>query len=546
MLTLQDALKIAPLDEMRLVAGHGGLQREVTWVHNAGVPDAADWLNGGEIVLTTAINMPDTRAAQRQYILSMIGKGVTALCIAVGRYIEHIPAELRELADEYDFPLFEIPFSVRFIDVAKVINEQITQENVTIVRRALLLQQTLTQIVLDGGGLQELAEKLAELVGQSISIENDRFEHIVSCNIGDVDEARRYTNLHGRTNPALLDALEVRSVLPEIRRTLRPVHIPRMADVGLEMERYLAPIVVHGEIYGYMWIIADDHALTEFDRIAISSGSTIAALMLLHQESVQNTEASLKGTLLSQLIQGESGRTSILTDQSMRYGVDLRVSYVMMLVECEATAPQRQPRLYQQVNQLVMQQSWSAVAGQFAGQIVILAQANQHIPHIAEHLQQHVSNSAACMSAGRPGARVGVSTVLKGADFVGRAYQQVIETLHITRQLRDKRRVVYFDELGYLHALYYAGKSSLDDNPLVPCLRKLLDEQQADLFNTLEAYLDAGGNGVQTADILHIHRSTLNYRLARIHEICLLELSDPTVRMNLQVALKLMRLFAAE
>ena len=47
-------------------------------------------------------------------------------------------------------------------------------------------------------------------------------------------------------------------------------------------------------------------------------------------------------------------------------------------------------------------------------------------------------------------------------------------------------------------------------------LRKLLDEQQADLFHTLETYLDEGGNGVQTAETLHIHRSTLNYRLARI------------------------------
>ena len=77
----------------------------------------------------------------------------------------------------------------------------------------------------------------------------------------------------------------------------------------------------------------------------------------------------------------------------------------------------------------------------------------------------------------------------------------------------------------------------------MPVLRDLLDEKQADLFNALEAYLDEGGNSVQTADILHIHRSTLNYRLVRIKEICDVDLSSPAVRMNLHVALKLMRLF---
>ncbi|PJF38994.1 MAG: hypothetical protein CUN54_09665, partial [Phototrophicales bacterium] len=38
-------------------------------------------------------------------------------------------------------------------------------------------------------------------------------------------------------------------------------------------------------------------------------------------------------------------------------------------------------------------------------------------------------------------------------------------------------------------------------------------------------------------------RSTLNYRLARIREVCDVDLSSPTVRVNLQIALKLMRLF---
>jgi DNA-binding PucR family transcriptional regulator len=105
---------------------------------------------------------------------------------------------------------------------------------------------------------------------------------------------------------------------------------------------------------------------------------------------------------------------------------------------------------------------------------------------------------------------------------------------------------VYFDNLGFLHALYHAGPKALEGNPHIPLLRELVKENQADLFNTLETYLDAGGNGVSTAELLHIHRSTLNYRLERIKDICKVDLSDPSVRMNLQVALKLLRLFEEE
>jgi hypothetical protein len=72
-----------------------------------------------------------------------------------------------------------------------------------------------------------------------------------------------------------------------------------MPDVGLEMERILAPIVVHGDIYGFMWIIADEHGLTEIDMMAIEIGTTIAALMMLYQETVQSAEANLSTPIIA-------------------------------------------------------------------------------------------------------------------------------------------------------------------------------------------------------------------------------------------------------
>ncbi|RMG87950.1 MAG: PucR family transcriptional regulator [Chloroflexi bacterium] len=536
MLTVADVLKLEYFARAQVVAGKKGLNREITWVHNAGTPDAADWLNGGELVLTTAINIPTDDEGQRQYIYAMADKAVAALAIAVGRYIDRASDALREAAEARDLPLIEIPYQVRFIDVARTINEQIAQSHLAMVRRALHIHQTLSRLVLEGGDLQQLCHLLVELVGQSISIETERFEAIASENVAEVDEARRYTLAHGRTDPRLIAALEERGVLPELRRTLRPVHIPQMPDVGLEMERILAPVVVHGEIYGYMWIIADNHALSDLDRLAIESGSTVAALIMLHQEAVQSAEASLKGSLLSQLIQGELEREAVLTDQSLRYGLDLRASYRMLVIENLDERAQRVIQLYRRINRLAADSGWRAVVGQFAGQVVILAQAEEDANHIAQKILKRVIN-------GNGTVRIGISAVQRGAANVGRAHKQCREALLIMQRLEHQETVVCFDDLGYLHALYHAGAASLQDNPYVPRLRDLQLEQQADLFRTLEAYLDAGGNGVQTAERLHIHRSTLNYRLARIVEICQVDLGDPTTRMNLQVALKLIRLF---
>jgi len=539
MLTVAEALKLNQFAGAYIVAGKTGLNKPIAWVHIASVPDAPRWLNGGELVLTTGNNMPPNQDDQTQYIRAMVEKGVVGLVLSVGRYIDHAPDYLRDLADQENFPLIEISYEARFIDIAKATNERIAEENMAMVTGALNIQQVLTQLVLEGGDLKQLATRLAGLLGQSISIENERFEILASANVAEVDEARRFTVSEGRTDPRLVRALEERGIIQQLQQTLRPVHIPPIPDVGLELERILAPIVVHGDIYGYVWIIAHDRPLTELDSMAITSGATIAAVMMLYQESIQSAEASLKGGLLSQLIQGEAGREAVLTDQALRYGVDLTQPFVVLLVEYADRSTQRLLQIYRRLNRLATMQAWAAVVGQFAGQAVILTQADENVPVLIDQIRTEINQG---------GLRVGVSGMHRGADAVAIAHQQCREALHITRRLNDADAspAAYFDQLGYLHALYRAGAGSLDTNPFVPQVRRLLDEQSADLFKTLEAYLDAGGNGVQTAENLTIHRSTLNYRLSRIAEMCGADLSDPLTRMNLQVALKLLRLFEVE
>lgn len=531
MLTLQQSLQIPILADARVVAAANNLERPVRWVHIVNVPNMADWLHGGELVLTTVMNMPDGEDAQCEFLRQMAAKGIVALVITTGLMVDEIPEHLLALGEELGLPLIELPYQTRFVDIAKIINERIAQANLDTISRALSIQQQLSRLVLEGGGFVELANMLAGQVGHSISIENERFEAIASKNIAAVDSARRYTIEHGRTNPRLIDALEG-EYLPRIRDTLRPVQLPVMPALGLEMERLLAPIVVHNEIYGYMWIIADVQALTPIDMMAIEIGATVAALLMLYQESLAAAEASLKGSFVAQLIEAKGEPQSILSDQALRYGVDLRLPWRMLLVSLGAALAPAVTRAYRVINRVLTQRGARAVAAQFAGQVVILAQDNAKCQSLAAALLERLEE----------GARIAISGVCQGAT-VGHAHQQCADTLIIGGRTQPAQRLHLFDALGYIHTLYQAGADSLSRNAQVPLLRRLQAEQQADLFHTLEVYLDAGGNSVQTAQALCIHRSTLNYRLARIREVCAVDLSAPGTRLDLQVALKLMRLF---
>lgn len=82
---------------------------------------------------------------------------------------------------------------------------------------------------------------------------------------------------------------------------------------------------------------------------------------------------------------------------------------------------------------------------------------------------------------------------------------------------------------------------TLDDLP--PATRDLLTAVDSpDLLDTLEAYLDAGGDARRTARVLHIHRSTLYYRLDKMRPALPGELGDGLLRRDLHTGLRIARL----
>jgi len=536
MFTVSEALRLPILERAEVVAGASGLRRPIRWVHNVSQPNAADWLHGGEMLLTTIANLPATPGEQCAFLRQCAAKRVVAVLITTGKLLDAIPDYLRQVGDELGLPLIELSYKTRFVDIAKVINERIAEKDLYRLNRALSIQRRLSRLVLDGGGLPELANTLAEQVGLSISIETERFEAIANANLTEVDAARRYTMQHGRTDPRLIAALE-QDYLPRIRASLQPLQLPKMPDLGLELERLLAPIVVHGDIYGYMWIIADLRALTPVDMMAIEIGATVAALLMLHEETLQAAAARRRGSLVAQLIEGPAQEHTLAQDQALRLGLDLQQPWRMLLLSYGEGTVANGP-LYRSVNVALSRWSGQAVAAPFAGRVVILAQAGAGtVESLAQAVLQGLRDSC-------DKAQIAISTTFSLPQAVSIAHQQCLDSVIIAERIAWRSAVLRYEDLGYLHTLYQAGPASLAHNRQVPVLEKLRAPGQPKLLRTLEAYLDSGGNAVQAAHTLCIHRSTLNYRLARIREICSLELSDAATRTNLQVTIKMMRLFA--
>jgi hypothetical protein len=136
---------------------------------------------------------------------------------------------------------------------------------------------------------------------------------------------------------------------------------------------------------------------------------------------------------------------------------------------------------------------------------------------------------------------VGVGGYVDRPEHLPRSYREATQALTVRTRQPDPCGLVAFEDLG-LYRLLATPEGRREAGAFVEdWLGGLLaydTERHAGLVHTLGVYLDHGGNYDDTAAALHIHRSTLRYRLQRIRELSGHDLTRADTRLNLHVAVR--------
>src|ERR671919_3110566 len=118
MLTVRD---IASLPDVGLtvVAGEEGLGNEVSWLHVSELADPTQFLEGGELLLTTGLGVGELATTQRAYVRRLAKHGLAGLGFGLGFGFADVPVPIVEEADKLDFPILSVPYEVPFIAITK-------------------------------------------------------------------------------------------------------------------------------------------------------------------------------------------------------------------------------------------------------------------------------------------------------------------------------------------------------------------------------------------------------------------------------------------
>jgi sugar diacid utilization regulator len=130
LVTGRNILSLPGCEKMKIVAGAGGLDKVINWVHVIEIPNAVDYVKGGELLFMTGVVIGNDVSILLKFVKEINLKKLSGLVINVGPYIKSTPREVIKFADKVNFPIFELPFEVRLVDIIQNICKNIFMKRV--------------------------------------------------------------------------------------------------------------------------------------------------------------------------------------------------------------------------------------------------------------------------------------------------------------------------------------------------------------------------------------------------------------------------------
>lgn len=142
----------------------------------------------------------------------------------------------------------------------------------------------------------------------------------------------------------------------------------------------------------------------------------------------------------------------------------------------------------------------------------------------------------------------GVSSICNDIGDYFRGFAEAAEALQIGQCFKQQARSTYFNDLGIYRYLYaFACSNNLHDSfleQIATIARYDKGHKRSELLDTLELYLEHGGNIKDTSEQLGVHRNTLTQRIERLQSLCTVNIEQHYNRLPLLAAIKIHRLRA--
>jgi sugar diacid utilization regulator len=396
--------------------------------------------------------------------------------------------------------------------------------------------------------LQRIVDSLGERLHRSVAIDDRQWRiQAYSPHFGPVDQTRLGSILHRQTPPSSAEWV----VGLGIAEATKPTRVPACDRLGM-LPRVCVPVSYQTTKLGYLWLIEGEQELSA-GQLEIAAGAAEAAGVVMYRERLVSElergrereylrdllapDEALRASAAAGLLEGElfvAGEVVVTVVRPVAGGEPVDPDH-QMTIDLALTDARRQLPLRHALH-LARPDHGLLVIG-----LARRASANADDSGIAEHLRQaflhHYGQDPS------PRVIVGIGQPQARLQDAASSYRQALQAARIAEILPAMGPVAAWSALGIYRTLAQLPPEELTAEGLHPGLVKLLANETGQFFlATLECFLDQAGDVKATSAELHIHRTSLYYRLRRIEELAGVDLGSGDDRLALHLGMKISRL----
>lgn len=476
---------------LRRLAGPDGRDREVRWVAVSELEDPRPFLEGGELLLSTGMRLPEgDPAGVAAYVDRLVEAGVAGFGLGVGLSHAVVPEVLVAAAERRGLTLVSVPEGTPFIAVSKAVSALLAAEEYEAVAQAFEAQRDLTRAALLPAGPEAVVDRLAKAVGGwALWLDPEG----AARHAAPAGARARAEELSGD-----VAALRTRGLLSSA------------AVAGVREQVALRPLGARGAVRGFL-AVGTPTPLDRTGQSVVSVAVSLLSLALERDDPTDRARARVRAAALELLVAGADPKSLPLDQLGWAWldGTPLRV--VVVVGDDDGR-----------------EQVVTALAVGPGGRDRVVVAAEDEVVVLVRDEPGPLAAAAGCLAAVPAGgsARAEVGTL-------GPARGQA-------RQAAAGARapgIRWFDRLageGLLVALEPQAARGFADALLAP-----LEGRKGDLAASVAAWLRHHGAWDAAAGELGVHRHTMRYRMRRVEELLGRSLDDPDLRAELWLALRL-------
>ncbi|WEG13486.1 PucR family transcriptional regulator [Pullulanibacillus sp. KACC 23026] len=527
---ITELLTIPELQGMQLIAGESGIEREVASVNMMDAPDIVHYLKEKEFLVTTAYHLKDQPSRLLQLVKMMNDQGCAGLGIKTKRFIEEIPEDVIQLANDLNFPLIELPLHLSLGQIVNHTFHTILDKRAKELTLALETHKQFTHIIMQGKGIPALLHSLSQLINRPVQLVNQYFKLIFqSSNVA----------------PLLLEPVALPS----------PPILPESFSILVDQQTYtLFRVQISERKTGFLVLAGEIDQTDRVSLLTIEQAVNVISFSLIKENALKQQERNVRNVFLMNFLEGGITSNDEILGRAAEFALKKDQTYICALGKMDSDdlhqsyleSHEKTEDLFDFLDNEMTSITEPNIHFFKKGETCLLlfeigegqSRPTDFVKSRLKHIQLTVSKYFS------ESLSFGVSNSCQNFLQVKQAYQEAKDALAHGTLSKQKGAIHTYHTKDITALLRQIPQDDLKNYYMLALngLMQTSKEEARTLLETLSVYLETHCQISETAKRLFVHRNTVVYRIEKCEEILGRSLKDAETTLQIRLALRIQKL----